>query len=156
MPISATGFLPAENNAGATTPTITNPGLSTGAASTTSPLNTGDVGSGKSSQQVCMFGMMIFFIVLSQTGKNDNLCMLEDIYLFLSCCVCLFQTTISKAVNSLKVLAELPIIVVLMYQVSNKSALGSFGRLLWSSAGRRYFPGSNLTLLVAPTMNNNC
>lgn len=28
-----------------------------------------------------------------------------------------FQTTIPKAVNSLKVLAELPIIVVLMYQV---------------------------------------
>ena len=75
MPISATGFLPAENNAGATTPTITNPGLSTGAASTTSPLNTGDVGSGKSSQQVCMFGMMIFFILLSQMGKNDYLCM---------------------------------------------------------------------------------
>ena len=83
-------------------------------------------------------------------------CMPEDIYLFLSCCVCLFQTTIPKAVNSLKVLAELPIIVVLMYQVSNKSALGSSGGLLWSSAGHRYFPGNNYTLLVTPIINNNC
>ena len=97
-----------------------------------------------------------FFIVLSQMGKNDYLCMLEDIYWFLWCCVCPLQTTIPKAVNSLKVLAELPIIVVLMYQVSNKSTLESFGRLLWSSAGRRYSPGSNYTLLVAPIINNNC
>ena len=90
MPISATGFLPAENNAGATTPTITNPGLSTGAASTTSPLNTGDVGSGKSSQQVCMFGMMIF-LVLSQMGKNDYLCALDDIYLFCDVVIIFFR-----------------------------------------------------------------
>lgn len=90
MPISATGFLPAENNAGATTPTITNPGLSTGAASTTSPLNTGDVGSGKSSQQVCMFGMMILFIVLSQMGKNDYLCTFYARgYLFIFVMLCL-------------------------------------------------------------------
>lgn len=89
-------------------------------------------------------------------GKNDYLCLLEDIYLFLWCCVCLFQTTIPKAVNSLKVLAELPIIVVLMYQVSNKSALDLFERLLWSSAGRRYSPGSNYTLFVALIINNNC
>ncbi|XP_078376381.1 transformation/transcription domain-associated protein-like isoform X4 [Oculina patagonica] len=76
VPISATGFLPPESNA-TTTPTTTTPGISSGAASTTSPLNTGDVGGGKSGQ----------------------------------------QTTIPKAVNSLKVLAELPIIVVLMYQL---------------------------------------
>ncbi|KAJ7354743.1 hypothetical protein OS493_030520 [Desmophyllum pertusum] len=70
VPISATGFLPPESNA-TTTPTTTTPGiLSIGAVSTTSPLNTGDVG-------------------------DDN----------------------PKAVNSLKVLAELPIIVVLMYQL---------------------------------------
>ena len=62
-------------------------------------------------------------------GKNDYLCILEDMYLFLWCCVCLFQTTIAKAVNSLKVLAELPIIVVLMYQVSDKSALDLVERL---------------------------
>ena len=65
---------------------------------------------------------MMIFLVLSQMGKNDYLCALDDIYLFLWCCVYRFQTTIPKAVNSLKVLAELPIIVVLMYQVSNKSA----------------------------------
>ncbi|XP_068742186.1 transformation/transcription domain-associated protein-like isoform X1 [Montipora capricornis] len=76
VPISATGFLPSEGNT-ATTPTASTPGMSGAAASTTSPLNTGDVGSGKSGQ----------------------------------------QTTIPKAVNSLKVLAELPIIVVLMYQL---------------------------------------
>lgn len=64
----------------------------------------------------------MIFLVLSQMGKNDYLCALDDIYLFFWCCVYLFQTTIPKAVNSLKVLAELPIIVVLMYQVSNKSA----------------------------------
>ena len=52
VPISATGFLPPESNA-TTTPTATTPGISSGAASTTSPLNTGDVGGGKSGQQVC-------------------------------------------------------------------------------------------------------
>lgn len=51
VPISATGFLPPESNA-TTTPTTTTPGISSGAASTTSPLNTGDVGGGKSGQQV--------------------------------------------------------------------------------------------------------
>lgn len=56
VPISATGFLPPENTA-TTTPTSTTPGISTGAASTTSPLNTGDVGSGKSGQQVCISGL---------------------------------------------------------------------------------------------------
>lgn len=54
VPISATGFLPPESNA-TTTPTTTTPGISSGAASTTSPLNTGDVGGGKSGQQVCTF-----------------------------------------------------------------------------------------------------
>lgn len=52
VPISATGFLPPESNA-TTTPTSTTPGISSGAVSTTSPLNTGDVGGGKSGQQVC-------------------------------------------------------------------------------------------------------
>ena len=52
VPISATGFLPPESNA-TTTPTTTTPGISSGAASTTSPLNTGDSGGGKSGQQVC-------------------------------------------------------------------------------------------------------
>ena len=52
VPISATGFLPPESNA-TTTPTTTTPGITSGAASTTSPLNTGDVGGGKSGQQVC-------------------------------------------------------------------------------------------------------
>ena len=43
--------------------------------------------------------------------------------------VCFLQTTISKAVNSLKVLAELPIIVVLMYQVKfvNHSQKANYG-----------------------------
>ena len=59
VPISATGFLPPESNA-TTTPTSTTPGISTGVASTTSPLNTGDVGSGKSGQQVCLLSMKNF------------------------------------------------------------------------------------------------
>ena len=61
VPISATGFLPPEGNAAAT-PTTTTPGISSGAASTTSPLNTGDVGGGKSGQQVCMFYLCCFFL----------------------------------------------------------------------------------------------
>ncbi|RMX56332.1 hypothetical protein pdam_00004482 [Pocillopora damicornis] len=75
VPISATGFLPEGNATTATT--TTTPGINSGATSTTSPLNSGDAGGGKSGQ----------------------------------------QTLIPKAVNSLKVLAELPIIVVLMYQL---------------------------------------
>ena len=55
MPISATGFLPPENNATTTPTTTTTPGISTVAASTTSPLNTGDVGGGKSGLQVSMY-----------------------------------------------------------------------------------------------------
>ena len=60
VPISATGFLPPESNA-TTTPTTTTPGiLSIGAVSTTSPLNTGDVGGGKSGQQVtCTYRKII-------------------------------------------------------------------------------------------------
>jgi len=61
VPISATGFLPPESNA-TTTPTTTTPGISSGAASTTSPLNTGDVGGGKSGQQVCT--VKVFSILL--------------------------------------------------------------------------------------------
>ncbi|XP_015774341.1 PREDICTED: transformation/transcription domain-associated protein-like [Acropora digitifera] len=76
VPISATGFLPPESNA-TSTPTAATPGISGGTASSSSSLNTSDVGSGTSGQQM----------------------------------------TIPKAVNSLKVLAELPIIVVLMYQL---------------------------------------
>ena len=54
--MSATGFLPPESNA-TTTPTTATPGISGGAASTSSSLNTGDVGSSTSGQQV---GGMIF------------------------------------------------------------------------------------------------
>jgi len=60
VPISATGFLPPESNA-TTTPTTTTP--STGAASTTSPLNTGDVGGGKSGQQVCVFSILFAKVI---------------------------------------------------------------------------------------------
>ena len=60
VPISATGFLPPESNA-TTTPTTTTP--STGAASTTSPLNTGDVGGGKSGQQVRVFSILFATVI---------------------------------------------------------------------------------------------
>ena len=53
VPISATGFLSPESNA----TTAATPGMSGGGASTSSPLNNGDVGSGTSGQQV---GAMIF------------------------------------------------------------------------------------------------
>ena len=49
--MSATGFLPPESNA-TSTPTAATPGISGGAASTSSSLNNGDVGSGTSGQQV--------------------------------------------------------------------------------------------------------
>ena len=109
VPISATGFLPPESNA-TTTPTATTPGISSGAASTTSPLNTGDVGGGKSGQQVCADCDSLLNIIMK---ININLKNSE----FHTMNISFFQTTIPKAVNSLKVLAELPIIVVLMYQV---------------------------------------
>ena len=53
VPISATGFLPEGNATTATT--TTTPGINSGATSTTSPLNSGDAGGGKSGQQVCWF-----------------------------------------------------------------------------------------------------
>ena len=56
VPLSATGFLSPESNA-TTTATAATPGMSGGGASTSSPLNTGDVGSDTSGQQV---GAMIF------------------------------------------------------------------------------------------------
>ena len=74
MPISATGFLPPESNA-TTTPTTTTPGISTGAASTTSPLNTGDVGGGKSGQQVCTDCDSLLNIII----KIDTLCQLKKL-----------------------------------------------------------------------------
>ena len=70
VPISATGFLPPESNA-TTTATAAIPGISGGGASTSSPLKTGDVGSGTSGQQV---GAIIFHgslaIVCSEGLKN--------------------------------------------------------------------------------------
>ena len=51
VPISATGFLPPESNA-TTAATAAIPGMSGGGASTSSPVNTGDVGNGTSGQQV--------------------------------------------------------------------------------------------------------
>lgn len=70
VPISATGFLPPESNA-TTTPTTTTPGISSGAASTTSPLNTGDVGGGKSGQQVCTdFESLNIMIKMNINLKN--------------------------------------------------------------------------------------
>ena len=57
VPISATGFLSPESNA-TTAATAATPGISGGGASTSSPLNTGDVGiSSTSGMQV---GAMIF------------------------------------------------------------------------------------------------
>ena len=52
VPISATGFLSPESNA-TSTATAATPRISGGGASTSSPLNTGDVGRGTSGQQVC-------------------------------------------------------------------------------------------------------
>ena len=61
VPISATGFLPPESNA-TSTPTAATPGISGGTTSSSSSLNTSDVGSGTSGQQV---GAMIFHRLLA-------------------------------------------------------------------------------------------